>query len=106
MEGKLDDISEQIENLEKQGKIRDIAPLLEQRAEGIRIESGENSGKYAAVLNELGGLYRAIGDYKKAEAPFLKARDILEATTGGNHPDYATTLTCLWRRIISTILLC
>ncbi|MCQ2560015.1 MAG: tetratricopeptide repeat protein, partial [Clostridia bacterium] len=47
--------------------------------------------EYLAMLNELGGLYRAEGKYAEAEAAFKKAKTGL-AAWNDQSPDYATTI--------------
>ena len=53
---------------------------------------GENHPDYATSLNNLAGLYQAMGDYAKAEPLFRQALEINKRALGENHPDYATSL--------------
>lgn len=43
-------------------------------------------------MNNLGALYSSIGDYARAEAYHLEAKDIKEKALGREHPDYAASL--------------
>ena len=53
---------------------------------------GEDSTGFASLLNELGGFYRGISKYQKAEEIFLKAKEIIRRVVGENNPNYATTI--------------
>jgi len=53
---------------------------------------GIEGDTYAAVLNNLAELYRAQGDYAKAEPLYLRDLEITEKALGDSHPSVATTL--------------
>ncbi len=53
---------------------------------------GEESAGYAALLNELGGFYRTVSKYEKAEEIFLKAKVVIERVAGKDNSNYATTI--------------
>lgn len=53
---------------------------------------GEDSTGFAALLNELGGFYRAVSKYEKAEEVFVKAKTIIQKAAGENNANYATTI--------------
>ena len=42
----------------------------------VKSALGENNPRYAALMNNLAGLYRAMGQYEKAEALFLQAKNL------------------------------
>ena len=92
MSRELDELKEQVSELSKQGRLNEVGPVLEQAAELTRQEYGDEHAAYAAILNEVGGLYRATGEYTKSERAFVKAMDILAKFPGKDHPDYATTI--------------
>ncbi len=47
---------------------------------------------YAMSLNNLGILYKTMGDYKAAEPFYKQALEIYKKTLGEEHPDYAISL--------------
>ena len=53
---------------------------------------GENHPDYALSLNNLGGVYRDMGDYVQAEKYYLEAMSIRKSVLGESHPDYAMSL--------------
>ena len=53
---------------------------------------GENHPDYAISLNNLARLYKAMGDYAKAEPLYRQALEIRKRVLGENHPDYANSL--------------
>jgi tetratricopeptide (TPR) repeat protein len=55
-------------------------------------ESGGDGVGFAALLNELGGYYRGVSQYEKAEVAFLRAEEIIRRAAGTNNADYATTI--------------
>jgi tetratricopeptide (TPR) repeat protein len=56
---------------------------------------GEENAEFAISLNNLALLYRALGDYAKAEPLFRQGIEITRRFRGGNHPDLPTTLSNL-----------
>ena len=92
MSRELDRVQAQIADLNRQGRYKETEPLLEQAAELTRMECGDDHVAYGAILNELGGLYRSLGEYAKSESAFIKAMDVLAKSLGRDHPDYATTI--------------
>ena len=48
--------------------------------------------EYGTLLVNLGGNYQRLGQYRKAEADFSTALDVLGKTIGPSHPIYATSL--------------
>jgi len=91
MSVKLDELNAKISELNNQGCFTEVVPLLEEAVELTRMECGDNAPQYVAILNELSGLYRALGEYDKSESAFVKAEMIL-ASGGKENPDYATTI--------------
>jgi len=51
-----------------------------------------NDSAYGASLNDLGLLYREVGNYKMAEALYLQSMDIRKRWGGTEHPEYAGSL--------------
>ena len=50
------------------------------------------SSDYASSLNNLGVLYKNMGDYKAAEPYYKKALEIRKKVLGEEHPDYAMSI--------------
>ncbi len=67
-------------------------PLYRQALEIRRTALGEDHPDYAASLNNLARLYRAMGDHAAALPLYRQALEIHRTTLGEDHPDYATSL--------------
>ena len=92
MTAKLDELKATITELNHQGRFREAVPLMVEAVELTRIECGDNAPEYIAILNELGGLYRMLGEYDNSESVFVKAKNIQFESEGKENPDYATTI--------------
>jgi tetratricopeptide (TPR) repeat protein len=57
-----------------------------------RTALGEGHPDYATSLNNLAGLYRAMGRHAEAEPLYKQAMEIRRTALGEGHPDYATSL--------------
>ena len=88
----LDGLLSQIAALEAEGSLREMVPLLYQKAELVRVEHGSDSSAYVAALNETGGLLRALKDLDSSEREFVKAAEIEALARGTDNPDYATCI--------------
>src|SRR5512137_2490395 len=77
-----------VDTLTAQGKYTEAIELLKKEADSIRDENAVQG----AILNELGGLCRAVGSYTESELAFKKAMEILGVFPGKDDPDYATTI--------------
>ena len=53
---------------------------------------GEEHPDTAASLNNLGGLYRSMGDYAKAEPLYSRALEIRKKVFGEKHPQTAQSI--------------
>jgi CHAT domain-containing protein len=53
---------------------------------------GEEHPDYAIILNNLGALYKTMGDYKAAEPLYKQAMEIRKKALGEEHPDVANSL--------------
>lgn len=69
-----------------------MEPYLTALLARVSGEYGEDCAGFAALLNELGGYYRGVSQYPKAEAAFLRAEEIIRKAMGVNNAEYATTL--------------
>lgn len=92
MNAKLEEIRQEIDRLNRQSRYAELLPLVEQATIWTRQEYGEYSAEYAAALNELGGVYRAIGNYPQSLAAFTRALETAGLVFGVIDPNYATTV--------------
>ncbi|WP_434777960.1 tetratricopeptide repeat protein [Neisseria sp. Ec49-e6-T10] len=90
MRHQLECLREQIVQLH--GNYTKILPLTMQMVSVAKNSFGVQSIEHAVALNDLGGVYRHLGQYFEAQNVFQKALDILESIVGINNPNYATTL--------------
>ncbi len=66
---------------------------LGEKAKKIAIEEhGKDSEQYANIINNLGGLYEAQKQYKKAKILFTESLEIRKEKFGYNHPATANSL--------------
>ncbi|MGL4858239.1 MAG: tetratricopeptide repeat protein [Enterobacteriaceae bacterium] len=70
----------------------EVLALTKQLLEATKSHHGPSSVEYAVVLNDLGGIYRHLGQYPEAEHSFNAALTILGNTIGAKDPNYATAL--------------
>ena len=67
-------------------------PLYKQAMEICRTALGERHPHYAASLNNLAELYRAMGRHADAEPLYKQAMEICRTALGERHPHYAASL--------------
>jgi tetratricopeptide (TPR) repeat protein len=85
-------LNQQVEELFRQGRYREGLPLAD-KALGIREKGlGPEHGDVAISLNNLAGLYKALGDYVKAEPLYKRALNIREKVFGPDHQSVGTSL--------------
>ena len=70
-------------------------PLLQQALEMRRRTTGEDSPDFVTSLNNLAGLYSALGRYSEAEQQYQRALDIVRAAVGEDNEYFAGALTNL-----------
>ena len=78
--------------LRDQAQYAEAEPLYKQAMEIWRTALGERHPSYAASLNNLVELYRAMGRHAEAEPLYKQAMEIRRTALGERHPDYATSL--------------
>jgi CHAT domain-containing protein/tetratricopeptide (TPR) repeat protein len=88
----IDEKNLQMAELYRQGRYEDAVPIAVQVRELTRQDLGEDHPDYAASLNNLAELYRAMGNYAAAEPLYRRAIEIDLKALGENHPGYATDL--------------
>jgi len=85
-------LNDRVFELWSAGKSQEALSLA-QEALAIRKEVlGEEHPDYATSLNNLAGLYHAMGDYARAEPLYRQAMEIEKKVLGEVHPDYAISL--------------
>ena len=89
---KIENLSQKVGGLYKQKRFAEAIPLAEEILAVLRKELGPEHPETAQALNNLGELYRAVGDYSKAEMLFKEALSIGEKTLGPEHPGVAIIL--------------
>ncbi len=98
--GNRQDLKLQVQEHSKNGEYVKAIPLMEQYVDLIVEEFGADSDRYVTVINDLGGMYRNIGDFEKAESTFNKALEITANKVGNKSIQYATittNLACMYR---------
>ncbi len=94
------ELKKTIQKYSEEGNYVSAIPYMEEYVDLIVEEFGAESDRYVTVINDLGGMYRNVGDFDNAEATFNKALDIIEAKLGKRSEQYATTtvnLACMYR---------
>ncbi len=89
-----------IKDLSAKGQYVEAIPPMERYCELIKEEFGESSDRYVTVKNDLGGMYRNIGDFKNAETTFNEVLNLIKNKLGDKSLQYATAtvnLACMYR---------
>src|SRR5512133_4152112 len=84
----LTELQNKVDALTAEGKYQEAIELLKKEADA----PVGDAAVHAAILNELGGLSRAVGSYEESKSAFTRAMDILIESRGKDDPDYATTI--------------
>ena len=79
----------------EQGHYEQGIKLAQQACELGKYVFGVNNHNYATLINNLAGLYRAMGRFTYAEPLYLQAKETIKAQLGENHPHYAASLSGL-----------
>ncbi|MCT7970674.1 CHAT domain-containing protein [Laspinema olomoucense] len=95
----FDNLNKQINSLNskavtayEKGHYKQGIEFAKQACELGKYAFGENHPDYASILNNLAGLYQAMGWFTDAEPLFLQAMEIIKVQLGKNHPDHARNL--------------
>src|SRR6266550_2951792 len=92
---KLSSLYQQGTELYQAGNLDEAIPIGQEFLELCQKALGPDHRGTAIALNNLGLMYRSIGDYAKAEPLFKRALKITEKTLGPDHRDTATALNIL-----------
>lgn len=79
------------ESLEKGDSVTEFNTLIKLRFL-IKDYYGENSSEYIAILNELCGCGKYIGEYQEAKNAILESLNIIRVNIGVNNVNYASSL--------------
>lgn len=75
----------------KQGEYRKVLPICQRAVETL--QAGWPAHRFFAdAVNNLGEVYRALGDFRQTEALLVRSLQIREKTLGGEHPAIAQSL--------------
>ena len=85
-------LNQQVVKLYRQGRYSDAIPLAEKLLVIVEKALGPDHPHVAGSLNNLAGLYRAMGDYASAEPLYKRSLAITEKALGPDHPHVATSL--------------
>ncbi|WKY47461.1 tetratricopeptide repeat protein [Eubacteriaceae bacterium ES3] len=89
-----------IRKFSHEGNYVEAIPYMETYCDLIREHFGADSDRYVTVINDLGGMYRNVGDFEKSHETFDKALKLIEKKVGKDSMQYATTsvnLACMYR---------
>lgn len=86
----LDEITKKVHSLWREGKEKEMAPLLEEAIELCKIQN--NTTKLIELLNEYGGCLRNLGEFDKAITAIKEAIRLYENSNISNQSAYATTI--------------
>ena len=81
--------------VDKAYKTEDVAiiePEIKRAVELAKQNEGPESALYAAMLSELGGLYRGLNRFDECLDCFNKAADVMKIAKGADSADYATCI--------------
>jgi len=85
-------ISDAVLKLGERGRYKEAAHLAAQAVKFADQMLGKEHPAYSTSLNNLAGLYQAMGDYARAEPHYVQALEIMDKALGKEHPNYATSL--------------
>src|SRR2546426_700204 len=91
-EEEIDRLNREVVRLYQRGDFRSAMVQSTRAAELARRHLGEDHPDFATSLNDLAELYRAMGDYARAEPLYRQALEIYRVALGENHPHFATSL--------------
>ncbi len=97
---KKDELKSIIRKFSSEGNYVSAIPVMEEYVELIKETYGATSDRYVTVINDLGGMYRNIGDFDNSNKTFQEALDIIENKLGNRCEQYATTTVnraCMFR---------
>ncbi len=91
-DAKRSSLNQQVIELYQAGKFNEAIPIAQEAVELSEKALGPDHPDTATTLNNLGLLYRSIGDYTKTELLYQRALKINEKALGPDHPATALAL--------------
>ena len=88
----VDRLNQDISNLYQQGHYEEAAGLAEKAVNLSRSFVGEEHPDFATSLNNLAGVYAAMGNHAAAVTLYRQALEIKRHVLGEQHPEFATSL--------------
>jgi CHAT domain-containing protein/Flp pilus assembly protein TadD len=85
-------LKQQVGQLIEEGKYQEAIPIAERAVEVAKRIRGPEDPETAEALNNLGLLFKRIGDYAKAEPLYQEALRIRQKVLGPEHSETATSL--------------
>ena len=92
MDERREQLMAEIDRQDRAGDYTKLLPLTTEYSQLVAEKYGVKSMEYAAALNDLGGIYRDIGGYEKAEELFNQGNEVLAVLRGRQDPNYATSI--------------
>lgn len=86
----IDEIMKEVHSLWRQGREKEMAPLLEKAIELCKLQN--NKVKLIELLNEYGGCLRNLGEFDKAISAIKESIDVYESSNLSNEIAYATSI--------------
>ncbi len=95
-----ENLKQTIRQFSKAGNYVEAIPYMERYCDLIKGHFGDDSNRYITVINDLGGMYRNVGNFEKSYETFNNALTLIEQKLGTKCEQYATTtvnLACMFR---------
>lgn len=90
--GKIEQLNREVVGLYRQGEYERALVQALDACEFSRRTLGEEHPEYAASLDNLAAIYKALGRFEEAEPLLKQALEIRKKTLGENDPDYVISL--------------
>ncbi len=99
-ENKKAELKQIIRQFSSNGNYVEAIPYMEEYCDLIKGNLGAESDRYVTVINDLGEMYRNVGDFENSFKTFSKALELIEEKIGRQSIQYATTtvnFACMYR---------
>jgi CHAT domain-containing protein/Tfp pilus assembly protein PilF len=80
------------EALNREGKWAEASKLYEEAIRKAKDAFGPNDRNTSNLMNNLGVIYKNLGEYEKAKAVYQQSLELTKARVGEEHPSFATSL--------------
>jgi tetratricopeptide (TPR) repeat protein len=85
-------LNKQVDQLIEQGRYQEAIPIAQRAIEAAKRARGSEQAETATAVNNLGLLFKRIGDYAKAEPLYQEALRIRQKVLGPENSDTALSL--------------